>query len=62
MVRNSAGLEVDDVELVGLDRLGMTAKCERKGQFFKMRLPFPREAASRKDVKTLIVALVSKAF
>ena len=44
-------------ELVALDRLGFMVQITRTGQTFKLRLPFPRAAEDRKDVKTLIVQM-----
>ena len=49
--------QLDAAQLVQMDRLGLTVQCERLGQTFKMRLPFPRAAEDRKDVKTLIVEM-----
>ena len=50
-----------------MDRLGFMVQCTRKeqgidgptdkDQVFKVRLPFPRGAEDRKDVKTLIVEM-----
>ena len=40
-----------------LDRLGFMVQVTRLGQTFKLRLPFPRAAEDRKDVKTLIVQM-----
>ena len=34
----------------------------RQGQSFKLRLPFPRAAEDRKDVKTLIVQMTQAAL
>ena len=36
--------QLDAAQLVQMDRLGLTVQCERLGQTFKMRLPFPRAA------------------
>lgn len=58
MVQHYIGLpEVEKAELVQLDRLGFMVQVTRKGQTFKLRLPFPRPATDRKDVKTLIVEM-----
>ena len=48
--------------LVQLDRLGFMVQVTRLGQSFKLRLPFPRAAADRKDVKTLIVEMTQAAM
>lgn len=58
MVEHYIGLDqVEKADLVALDRLGFTAQVTRQGQTFKMRLPFPRPADDRKDVKALIVEM-----
>tara|TARA_B110001452_G_scaffold237806_1_gene217876 strand:+ start:975 stop:2060 length:1086 start_codon:yes stop_codon:yes gene_type:complete len=58
MVQHYIGLpEVTKADLVSLDKLGFQVQVERKGQQFKVRLPFPRAANDRKDVKTLIVEM-----
>ena len=43
--------------IVAMDRLGFMVQIERMGQTFKLRLPFPRPAEDRKDVKALIVEM-----
>ena len=58
MVRHYIGLDaVERAELVALDRLGFNVAVTRNGQTFKLRLPFPRPAQDRKDVKALIVEM-----
>jgi len=58
MVQHYIGLpQVEKAELVQLDRLGFMVAVTRLGQTFKVRLPFPRPAGDRKDVKTLIVEM-----
>jgi len=58
MVQHYIGLdEVEKADLVALDRLGFNVAITRKGQTFKLRLPFPRPATDRKDVKALIVEM-----
>eukprot|EP00325_Prymnesiales_sp_UTEX-LB-985_P030059 CAMPEP_0174737544 /NCGR_PEP_ID=MMETSP1094-20130205/68474_1 /TAXON_ID=156173 /ORGANISM="Chrysochromulina brevifilum, Strain UTEX LB 985" /LENGTH=315 /DNA_ID=CAMNT_0015940787 /DNA_START=195 /DNA_END=1142 /DNA_ORIENTATION=+ len=58
MVMHYIGLpQVEKAELVQLDRLGFMVQITRLGQTFKLRLPFPRAAEDRKDVKTLIVEM-----
>ena len=49
--------QVEKATLVAMDRLGFMVQIERMGQTFKLRLPFPRPAEDRKDVKTLIVEM-----
>ena len=58
MVEHYIGIDqVEKADLVALDQLGFTTQVTRNGQTFKLRLPFPRPAADRKDVKTLIVEM-----
>jgi hypothetical protein len=58
MVQHYIGLpQVEKAELVQLDRLGFMVQVTRQDQTFKLRLPFPRPAVDRKDVKTLIVEM-----
>ena len=58
MVQHYIGLDqVEKADMVALDRLGFTVQVTRLGQTFKMRLPFPRSADDRKDVKNLIVEM-----
>ena len=62
MVRHYIGLDaVDEATLTALDRLGMGVQVRRKEQTMKLRLPFPRPAEDRKDVKTLIVEMTRAA-
>ena len=62
MVMHYVGLpDVDSAQLVALDRLGFMVQVTRLGQTFKLRLPFPRAAADRKDVKSLIVEMTQAA-
>merc|ERR1712046_267636 len=58
MVQHYIGLpQVEKAELVQLDRLGFMVQVTRQGSTFKLRLPFPRPAEDRKDVKKLIVEM-----
>jgi len=62
MVMHYVGLpDVEAAQLVALDRLGFMVQVTRQGQTFKLRLPFPRAAADRKDVKSLIVEMTQAA-
>ena len=54
--------QLEKAELVQLDRLGFIVQCSRLGQTFKMRLPLPRAAEDRKDVKTLIVQMTQESL
>jgi putative heme iron utilization protein len=57
------GLDVTEAIITSVDALGMYVKVKRtprasdQPQEFKLRLPFPRPAADRKDVKTIIVEM-----
>merc|ERR1719353_1175272 len=63
MVQHYIGLpQVEKADLVQLDRLGFMVQVTRLGQTFKLRLPFPRAAEDRKDVKTLIVEMTQQSL
>jgi putative heme iron utilization protein len=59
--------EITEAIITSVDSLGMFVKVTRTEpvaflpQSFKVRVPFPRQAESRKDVKTLIVELTQQA-
>jgi hypothetical protein len=64
MIENQIpGLDVTDAVITSVDSLGMYVKVSRtprasnQPQQFKLRLPFPRPAKDRKDVKDLIVEM-----
>jgi putative heme iron utilization protein len=57
MVNHYLPIQVEAANIVGLDRLGMDMMVTREGQSFKLRLPFPRPATNRKEVKDLIVEM-----
>lgn len=73
MVRSCVpGMDIEDnpiseAIITSVDSLGMYVKVTRASpaaflpQQFKLRLPFPRPATDRKDVKTLIVELTQQA-
>merc|ERR1712161_164855 len=52
------GLDVTEAVIISVDSLGMYVKVSRQPrasdqpQQFKIRVPFPRQAKDRKDVKT----------
>ena len=58
---------VTDAEITSVDSLGMYIKCTRtprasnQPQQFKIRMPFPRRAENRGDVKGLIVEMTQAA-
>jgi putative heme iron utilization protein len=61
------GLEVSEAFITSVDALGMYVKVTRtprasdQPQQFKLRLPFPRPATDRKDIKSLIVEMTQAA-
>lgn len=61
------GLDVEEALITSVDSLGMFVKVKRtprasdQPQQFKLRLPFPRPAVDRKDVRTLIVEMTQAA-
>ena len=69
MIKAEVGLEVDAAEIVSLDKYGMDVMStrnvgpegEEEQETFKLRLPFPSEAATRKDLKDLIVQMTKSA-
>jgi len=68
MVANAIpGLDVSEAVITSVDSLGMYVKCTRtprasdQPQQFKIRIPFPRPAADRKDVKSIIVEMTQAA-
>lgn len=64
MLQHYIGMPADELEeanLVQMDKLGFNVQCLRKGQSFKLRLPFTRAAVDRKDVKTIIVQMTQEA-
>lgn len=46
---------------MNIDRLGMYVKVENKYGSSKIRVPFPREVADRKDLKTIFVEMTNAA-
>jgi len=66
MVNHYVGLDVTEAVITSVDSLGMFIKVTRtprasdQPQQFKLRLPFPRQAEDRKDVKTLIVEMTQE--
>ena len=63
MVKHYVGVDVADAFIGAVDKLGMDVVCKRtprggqQPQQFKIRLPFPRVAEDRKDVKSLLVEM-----
>lgn len=59
----TGGVEVKSASITAVDRLGMFILVGMMdGQSGKLRLPFPRVAESRKDVKALIVEMTNAAM
>jgi len=63
MISHYIGLDVTEAVITSVDSLGMYVKVKRtprasdQPQQFKLRLPFPRRAEDRKDVKSIIVEM-----
>ncbi|CAI5977875.1 unnamed protein product [Closterium sp. NIES-65] len=61
MVHAALHVEVPSAKILYVDRFGFLVETPLKGQLSRVRLPFPRPAASRKDVKDLIVEMTRQA-
>ncbi|KAL3715529.1 hypothetical protein ACJRO7_007286 [Eucalyptus globulus] len=61
IVRHWTSIPVDSAYMLDLDSLGFSVKATCQGSNFKLRIPFPRQAADRKDVKTLVVEMLEAA-
>ncbi|KAI3413073.1 DUF2470 domain-containing protein [Psidium guajava] len=61
IVRHWTSIPVDSAYMLDLDSLGFNVKATCQGSNFKLRIPFPRQAADRKDVKTLVVEMLQAA-
>ncbi|XP_017977100.1 PREDICTED: uncharacterized protein LOC18599869 [Theobroma cacao] len=61
IVQHSTSIPVDYAYMLDLDSLGFNVKAGYQGNTFKLRIPFPRRAEDRKDVKTLIVDMLQAA-
>ncbi|KVH90646.1 uncharacterized protein LOC112521066 [Cynara cardunculus var. scolymus] len=61
MVQHSTSVPVDFAHMLDMDSLGFNVKAGYQGRSFKLRIPFPRQAEDRKDVKTLIVEMLQAA-
>jgi len=61
MIKHYIGITVDKAMMLSLDKLGVNVACERQGQSFKCRLPFPRPAEDRKMIKEFIVEMTREA-
>ncbi|XP_073038317.1 uncharacterized protein [Primulina eburnea] len=61
IVQHSTSIPVDFAQMLDVDSLGFNVKADCQGNTFKLRIPFPRRAADRKDVKALIVEMLQAA-
>ncbi|KAL7134046.1 hypothetical protein ABFS83_11G000800 [Erythranthe nasuta] len=61
MVHYSTSVPVEFAYMLDIDSLGFNVKAGYQGNNFKLRIPFTRRAADRKDVKTLIVEMLQAA-
>ncbi|EOA33106.1 hypothetical protein CARUB_v10016444mg [Capsella rubella] len=61
IVHNITSIPVESALMLDLDSLGFNVKATLQGNSFKLRVPFPRRAQDRKDVKTLIVEMLQAA-
>ncbi|XP_030463796.2 uncharacterized protein LOC115683396 isoform X1 [Syzygium oleosum] len=61
IVRHWTSIPVDSAYMLDLDSLGFSVKATCQGSNFKLRVPFPRQAVDRKDVKTLVVEMLQAA-
>ncbi|GAB2227447.1 hypothetical protein Droror1_Dr00009269 [Drosera rotundifolia] len=61
IVKHSTSIPVDSAEMLEVDSLGFYVKVGYQGSTHKLRIPFPRRAENRKDVKTLIVEMLQAA-
>lgn len=61
IVQHSITIPVESAYMLDVDHLGFNAKVTYMGKTHKLRVPFPRPAVDRKDVKTLIVEMLQAA-
>ncbi|KAJ8527541.1 hypothetical protein K7X08_014992 [Anisodus acutangulus] len=61
IVRHSTSVPVDFAYMLDVDSLGFNVKAGYQENNFKLRVPFPRRAVDRKDVKALIVEMLQAA-
>lgn len=61
IVQHLTSVPVDFAYILDLDSLGFNVKAGYEGNTLKLRIPFPRRAEDRKDVKTLIVEMLQAA-
>ncbi|KAL9240197.1 hypothetical protein vseg_014443 [Gypsophila vaccaria] len=61
IVQHSTTIPVESAYMMDMDHLGFNVKATYLGKTYKLRIPFPRPAVDRKDVKTLIVEMLQAA-
>ncbi|XP_050238191.1 uncharacterized protein LOC126687678 [Mercurialis annua] len=61
IVQHAMSIPVDSAYILDIDSLGFNVKAICQGNGYKLRIPFPRRAEDRKDVKTLIVEMLQAA-
>ncbi|KAK6151868.1 hypothetical protein DH2020_014503 [Rehmannia glutinosa] len=61
IVQHTTSVPVEFAYMLDIDSLGFNVKAGYQGNTFKLRIPFTRRAADRKDVKTLIVEMLQAA-
>uniref|UniRef100_A0A7C9D9V0 DUF2470 domain-containing protein n=2 Tax=Opuntia streptacantha TaxID=393608 RepID=A0A7C9D9V0_OPUST len=61
IVQHSTNILVESAYMLDVDRLGFYVKARYKGKTYKLRIPFPRPAVIRKDVKMLVIEMLQAA-
>ncbi|GMH29335.1 hypothetical protein Nepgr_031178 [Nepenthes gracilis] len=61
IVQFSTSIPVESAFMQEVDSLGFNVKASCQGSTYKLRIPFPRRAVDRKDVKTLIIEMLEAA-
>ncbi|GER52443.1 root border cell-specific protein-like protein [Striga asiatica] len=61
IVQHSTSVPVDYAYMLDVDTLGFNVKAGYDGNNFKLRIPFPKRAVERKDVKALIIEMLQAA-
>ncbi|XP_057722078.1 uncharacterized protein LOC130936105 [Arachis stenosperma] len=61
IVQHWTSVPVESAYMLDVDSVGFNVKAGYKGDTFKLRVPFPRRAEDRKDIKTLIVEMLQAA-
>ncbi|KMZ71235.1 Pyridoxamine 5'-phosphate oxidase-related FMN-binding protein [Zostera marina] len=61
IVQHSTSVKVEFAHILDLDSIGFNVKAGYQGKTMKLRIPFPRQAENRKDVKNIIVEMLEEA-